>query len=552
MKQTNSRPSAGERARVRRLKAAYRKRMLIVGVIFFILGIVAGALVHSWYAGRHEVTATPAVSPAPVPEAVNPFGTDLDEDETGAGAPQAQTAEVTDAPTEAPTPEPEPTEAPTPEVTEAPKPVIKVPVTAEPTQASQPAIEVPETAPTQAPEEVEETPAEVEEAPVQEDEAPAVAAAPAEGEPQEETEEEPEEEPDELEFDEAESGEDEAPAEDEASAEAPQQSEPEATPVPDMASGDVDEFDPAEGEVPVEYTLDQETLADPEAAQAAVAQAEAPAAQDEAPAGDEGPQVIAVVPCGESYTYATQIKLDGSARVEADGDPYETLHFTQTMKEYLRPSDFANRYATEYRLQGDEAGAGFELVLNDYIGTATIIPQNVIDVGFCSATGNTVERGYQLMDKVIGGNYDVRVESDTPKTLFKRYAYSSLGEEMKYLVVTTYNNGRQDIILFELESDAPPEAEIVYPIIQRGLKSDDVKNMQERLIEMGYLSGKADGDFGPATEKAVKEAQEAFGLEPTGTADNEFQQKLYEGMASKPIPTTMQTPEPAASEDTEG
>ena len=66
MKQTNSRPSAGERARVRRLKAAYRKRMLIVGVIFFILGIVAGALVHSWYAGRHEVTATPAVSPAPV------------------------------------------------------------------------------------------------------------------------------------------------------------------------------------------------------------------------------------------------------------------------------------------------------------------------------------------------------------------------------------------------------------------------------------------------------------------------------------------------------
>ena len=356
---------------------------------------------------------------------------------------------------------------------------------------------------------VEAAPAEVE---------PAVEAAPAEGEPAVEA----------------------APAEGEPAVEAAPadglpaiEGEPAAEGEPAGEPEEVQEFNPEEDEVPVEYTMDQETLANPP-------QPEAPA-EGEPAAEPAGPQVVAIVPFGESYTFTTQVKLDGTARLEADAEPYETLNFTQTMKEYLKPSDFANRYSTEYRLQGDEAGAGFELVLNDYVGTSVIVPQRVIDVGFCSATGNTVERGYQLMDKAIGGNYDVSVESGTPKTLFKRYAYSNLGEEMNYLVVTTYNDGRQEIILFELEGEEPPEPEIVYPMMQKGLKSEDVKNMQERLIELGYLKGKADGDFGKGTEAAVKEAQEAFGMEVTGIADNAFQQKLYEGMAEKPTPVGQQS-----------
>ena len=46
-------------------------------------------------------------------------------------------------------------------------------------------------------------------------------------------------------------------------------------------------------------------------------------------------------------------------------------------------------------------------------------------------------------------------------------------------------------------------------LLRRGMKGDDVKAMQEKLIRLGYSCGKygADGDFGSATEAAVKKLQ---------------------------------------------
>ena len=240
------------------------------------------------------------------------------------------------------------------------------------------------------------------------------------------------------------------------------------------------------------------------------------------------PVDLAVVPFGESYTYTTQVKADGMARMEATDEPYETISLTQTMVNYMLPADFADKYASQYKLSGDEAGAGFELVLNDYTGDLTIIPQNVIKLALESESGD-VELGFQLMDAEISGNYGIKIDTNKPKVLYKRYRYSNAGEEMKYLVVTTYNDGVPGRILFELESDVVPEPSpsVVYNTLQKGEKSDDVVRLQTSLIAQGYLEGKADGDFGSKTETAIKAAQKAFGLEETGVADNAFQQRLY-------------------------
>ena len=327
-------------------------------------------------------------------------------------------------------------------------------------------------------------------------------------------------------------------------AEQPAEAEPaaEATPAPDMSSDEVAEYDPAQAEVPEEYLAVEDENGEAEQPAEAPAEAEQPAEAGEAPAEDGqaaetpvettnyGPQVVAIVPYGESFTYSTQIRSDGNARVEATDEPFETVSFTQTMRSYMRPTDFASKYSTQYKLQGNEAGAGFELTLNDYTGEATIVPQNVIDVSLRSESGNTVERGYQLMDAEIAGNYGIALTTNTPKMLYKRYQYSNTGEEMAYLVVTTYNDGATQQILFELESNEPePEEETVYTILQRGIKSDEVANLQARLIQLGYLTGTADGSFGAMTEEAIKKAQEAFGMEANGVADGAFQQKLFEG-----------------------
>ena len=55
-------------------------------------------------------------------------------------------------------------------------------------------------------------------------------------------------------------------------------------------------------------------------------------------------------------------------------------------------------------------------------------------------------------------------------------------------------------------------------VLKNGDEGEDVRQMQQALIELGYDLGRwgADGDFGDATEYAVKEFQRYHGLEPDG------------------------------------
>jgi len=63
--------------------------------------------------------------------------------------------------------------------------------------------------------------------------------------------------------------------------------------------------------------------------------------------------------------------------------------------------------------------------------------------------------------------------------------------------------------------------------VKRGDKGDEAKAIQERLIELGFLSGNADGDFGQKSETAVKLFQKANGFDETGIADSICQYIMY-------------------------
>lgn len=68
-----------------------------------------------------------------------------------------------------------------------------------------------------------------------------------------------------------------------------------------------------------------------------------------------------------------------------------------------------------------------------------------------------------------------------------------------------------------------------YSNLYRGSKGDDVKKLQQSLIDAGYDVGKSgvDGKYGPATESAVKRYQEDNGLSVDGIAGNNTLGKLY-------------------------
>ncbi len=77
----------------------------------------------------------------------------------------------------------------------------------------------------------------------------------------------------------------------------------------------------------------------------------------------------------------------------------------------------------------------------------------------------------------------------------------------------------------ETETESETEEDILY---EKGSRGDSVKELQEKLISLGYLSGTADGIFGDMTEDAVKKFQKANGLVETGYVTAKMLDKIEE------------------------
>lgn len=95
--------------------------------------------------------------------------------------------------------------------------------------------------------------------------------------------------------------------------------------------------------------------------------------------------------------------------------------------------------------------------------------------------------------------------------------------------------------------DAPVKEDIT---LRAGDSGDAVKKLQARLIELGYLTGSADGSFGSATQAAVMAFQSAAGLTADGVAGESTQSALYSDnapMASAPSQPDTDTGAPSVN-----
>ena len=90
---------------------------------------------------------------------------------------------------------------------------------------------------------------------------------------------------------------------------------------------------------------------------------------------------------------------------------------------------------------------------------------------------------------------------------------------------STANDVTDDDIADEPEATYQPAAS--YTVLRRGDKSDQVQVMQRYLATLGYLNSTPDGQFGSATERAVKLFQEANGLSADGIAGSGTLSILY-------------------------
>jgi len=80
-------------------------------------------------------------------------------------------------------------------------------------------------------------------------------------------------------------------------------------------------------------------------------------------------------------------------------------------------------------------------------------------------------------------------------------------------------------------TEAPTPSPVTYTTLRKGVTGPSVVKMQEALIALGYLDGKADGDFGSGTQNAVIQFQAVNGLSADGIAGSKTLTLLYSGDA---------------------
>ena len=97
------------------------------------------------------------------------------------------------------------------------------------------------------------------------------------------------------------------------------------------------------------------------------------------------------------------------------------------------------------------------------------------------------------------------------------------------------------------EVTAAPAASVSWPTMRKDDTGADVAQLQEALIQLGYLSGKADGNYGTKTVEAVRAFQKANGLTADGAAGEQTQRVLYGGNAKAANVKTTAAPQQAAT-----
>ena len=151
----------------------------------------------------------------------------------------------------------------------------------------------------------------------------------------------------------------------------------------------------------------------------------------------------------------------------------------------------------------------------------------VIDGDF----GKGTEEAFKLFQKQAGLYVDGLAGSDVDILYSDDAPYYESDDEDEDEDGFTVNNNKTDSKLAstgvndEDEESAPTS-------FSKGDYHEEILKIQERLIELSYYEGYADGTYGTITEEAIKNFQGAHGITQTGVADEFTIEMLYSESAS--------------------
>lgn len=257
----------------------------------------------------------------------------------------------------------------------------------------------------------------------------------------------------------------------------------------------------------------------------------------------DGKFTAASVKALKAFQEAHGLKADGVAGKAT----YAVLFSNQALKKGATPTPRPEQTpAPGDEESGIPSDASYEtLRKGDYSGDVALMQQALINLGYLSGApdgnyGTQTEKAVRAFQKING----LRVDGTAGKeTLTRLYGSDAIG-------ATAPAAG--DKKASATPTPAPDDA-----VLKKGASGNAVKQLQQQLIDLGYLTGKADGKFGSKTYAALVAFQKANKLKADGVAGDKTQAKLGSkdrvpagGGKNTPAPTSAPvkvTPAPAGA-----
>lgn len=232
------------------------------------------------------------------------------------------------------------------------------------------------------------------------------------------------------------------------------------------------------------------------------------------------------------------------AALAAQAYPYETKT-AQSVNMRRQPND--SSVVLERLSEGDtviimgETGDYYEIAFNGRTGYAMkkYVTGDTADTATTAAPAPTAQANASVSsypyETTTNAKVNMRKSANTSSALVKRLEAGETiiveGVSGDFLKVS--QNGDSGYVMAAYVNvklvAVSPVPDSGYTTLQKGDLNDNVYALQLALLEMKYLSGKADGNFGSGTESAVKAFQANNALPQTGAVDPNMQALIYEG-----------------------
>ncbi len=154
------------------------------------------------------------------------------------------------------------------------------------------------------------------------------------------------------------------------------------------------------------------------------------------------------------------------------------------------------------------------------------------------ATGDDVKQVQERLKELgyLTGNADGVFGKDTQAAVTAFQLRNGLSAD-GVAGTKTYKKLFSDSALKAESAATPPASSIPTRVLYEGCTGDDVRSVQTRLKELGYLTGNVDGRYGPATTAAVKAFQLGNALTANGIGDAATCSKLFSDSAVGAAPS---------------